>query len=511
MKKITKTAKINLNSKKDLNLSILNPFFNFELGLSSIAEAKIFIVGSANKNQQKKQVKEIVEKYALAFQKTQLVDSDKKVLHFMTNEGPAWILQNQEAVKQGHYGAMDESCYGFFRDQMGAICSQVKFFKEVQIWMTQANENIVRACVVGFELAAYQFSDVYKGKTHSFAKIFIKSDKTLKKSLLDQAQVEAVATQLARHLVNLPPNELNPESVQKLAESIKFPKTMKVNVWDQDRLQKENMGLHLAVGMGSKTPSRMVHFKYRPGKSLSKKPIAFVGKGVTFDTGGLDIKPSSAMRLMKKDMGGSAAVFALAYWCAFSNYHRPCDFYLALAENSVDAKAMRPSDVYPSRAGYTVEIDNTDAEGRLVLADVIDVAVTQTGKDEPEILVDVATLTGAIKVALGADVAGIFSNDDKLAESMTMAGQQAGEPNWRIPLVKKYFAGLSSQFADFKNSADGFGGAITAALFLEKFVRNKKWIHMDVYCWNDKSTGALSFAGGSGQPVQTLIEWLKGR
>jgi leucyl aminopeptidase len=177
----------------------------------------------------------------------------------------------------------------------------------------------------------------------------------------------------------------------------------------------------------------------------------------------------------------------------------------------VDAKAMRPSDLYRSRAGYLVEIDNTDAEGRLVLADVLDVAATKKGADEPEIIIDIATLTGAIKVALGADVAGLFTNDDQLAQQLQIAGQVSGEANWRMPLVQKYFGSMSSNFADFKNSADGFGGAITAALFLEKFCHGVKWAHLDVYCWNDKPTGSLSFAGGSGQPVQSMIEWLKGR
>ena len=178
---------------------------------------------------------------------------------------------------------------------------------------------------------------------------------------------------------------------------------------------------------------------------------------------------------------------------------------------------MRPSDVYQSRAGYFVEIDNTDAEGRLVLADVMNVAVTR--KERPSHLIDVATLTGAIKVALGAEVAGLFCNDDKMAEQLHKAGATISEPNWRMPLVSKYFSSLSSTFADFRNSAEGFGGAITAALFLEKFADVKddeaktkrtpiKWAHLDVYCWNDRPTGAFS-QGGSGQPVQTLIQWLR--
>jgi leucyl aminopeptidase len=252
-----------------------------------------------------------------------------------------------------------------------------------------------------------------------------------------------------------------------------------------------------------------VHLRYRPAKKSKRKPLAFVGKGITFDTGGLDIKPSSGMRLMKKDMGGAASVIATALWVAESAYEHPCDFYLALAENAVDAEAFRPSDVFTARNGLRVEIDNTDAEGRLVLADGLDVAVTQKGADEPECVIDVATLTGAIKVGLGAEIAGLFSNDDELANALTRAGHRAGDLNWRMPLYDKYFASLSSPFADFKNSGEGFGGAITAALFLQKFVRAKKWAHLDVCAWTDKAQGALQATGGSGQPVQCLIEFLE--
>ena len=241
------------------------------------------------------------------------------------------------------------------------------------------------------------------------------------------------------------------------------------------------------------------------------KPVAFVGKGVTFDSGGLDIKPSSGMRLMKKDMGGAAAVAGLAMWAHRVNYSKPLDFYLALAENSVDGKSFRPSDVITARNGLQVEIHNTDAEGRLVLADALDVAVTQTKADEPEMVIDVATLTGAIKVALGADLAGLFTNDDDLAEKLSQAGQAAGDLSWRMPLLSKYNGASSSHFADMVNAVDGFGGAITAALFLEKFVKQKSWAHLDIYAWTEKATGSLQAAGGNAQGLYCLIEFVKNK
>lgn len=494
--------------------SVLKSHFQFETKSETNAQAVVYVLGSSSAKVRKSQYVKIVQSTALDRQKKKWIDTDKKVISYSGKENAVWILQNKEISKGQHQGLLDESVYGSFRDQAGAIYSQINSqgLEKVQVVLNDCNDEIIRAMIIGFELAAYNFLNAYTDKKGTAVQIYLSAlgkNKLNKKAIL-QYQNEAKSIQIARHLVNLPPNDLNPDGFEKIVlKDLSFPKTMKISVWDHKKLASENMNLHLAVGQGADSAPRMIHLKYRPTKNSSKKPIAFVGKGITFDTGGLDIKPSSGMRLMKKDMGGAASVLALAYWVAHSNYPRACDFYLALAENAVDSNSMRPSDLYRSRAGFLVEIDNTDAEGRLVLADCMDVAVTQKGKDEPEYLVDIATLTGAIKVALGADMAGLFCNDDKLAQQMMTAGQKAGEPNWRIPLVQKYFSSMSSNFADFKNSADGFGGAITAALFLEKFCRNKKWAHLDVYCWNDKPTGALSFAGGSGQPVQSVMQWLK--
>lgn len=499
--------------------SVLKSNFQFEMKSSSkTSQAKkaqgfVYILAAVSATQRKAEFKKIIDEHVpLEEQKF-----EKRALNFAGKNGPVWIIQNNDAKKVSTQSLFDETLYAWFRDQAGSLVGQFKNreIETVELHFMEANEVVIRACVVGLEMASYNFLNSYNQKVQKPVVIQLSQKSKgikLDKNLIEKSQIEAHSVILARHLVNLPPNEINPETVEVIVKKeLNFPKTLKVEIWDHKKLAAENMNLHLAVGKGSETPPRMIHIKYRPKKKSTKKPIAFVGKGITFDTGGLDLKPSSAMRLMKKDMGGAAAVLALAYWAVHSNYNRACDFYLALAENAVDAKSMRPSDVYRSRSGLLVEIDNTDAEGRLVLADVMDVAATQKGADEPEYLIDIATLTGAIKVALGADVAGLFTNDDQLAKQMHEAGHAVGEPNWRMPLVQKYFSSMSSNFADFKNSGEGFGGAITAALFLEKFSRNKKWAHLDVYCWNDKMTGALSFAGASGQPVQSMIEWLKHR
>ncbi len=494
--------------------TVLTPFIKFNLGQPKTVpkgfDSFVYVFSADKFKKFKLVVQTIVETHAHSSQQKTILDQSKKTIHFMGIFGPVWIFfanENQHPKSQGGFFA--ETIYGWMRDQAGGLVSQFKALKVKNVSVDLGNLSLdaIQGFIVGSELASYIYLQTIQNKTERNIEITFKSALKIKSDLVLKAQKKATAINFARHLVNLPPNAVNPSTIELMIKNeLSFSKSSTIEVWDYEKCKKENMNLLVAVGQGSKDKPKMIHIKYRPKGSKSKKPIAFVGKGITFDTGGLDLKPSSGMRLMKKDMGGSAAVLGLAIWADATKYNRACDFYLALAENSVDADSMRPSDVYKSRAGHLVEIDNTDAEGRLVLADVMDVAVTQ--KETPEYLIDVATLTGAIKVALGADVAGLFSNDEKLSEQILKAGQLSAEPHWRMPLIQKYANSLNSNFADFRNSADGFGGAITAALFLEKFVRGVKWAHLDIYSWSDKSTGAISAGGANGQPVQSLIAWL---
>lgn len=436
-----------------------------------------------------------------------------------TEKGPAWVICRRRPMGPfSHGGSMEESDYAWFRDQGAWLIGQMKAsgLSHVSIDLRDTNFDAERGLFVGMELAAYSYKNLILGKEfEGLPKISVqKSYGEWDSSVLTEAANEGQAINLSRHLVNAPPNFVNPVSVADFVRR-RFPKSaqVKIEVWDHKRLVKEGMGLHAGVGQGASSPPCLVRIRYRPrGAKKSKgssQPIAFVGKGVTFDTGGLDIKPSSAMRLMKKDMGGSAGVLGLAYYAVTSKLPRALDFYLGLAENSVDAASMRPSDVLQARNGLLVEIHNTDAEGRLVLADVLDVAVTQKGSDEPEMVIDLATLTGAIKTALGTEIGGLFSNHDELARELEQAGTRAGDLAWRMPLYSRYTSSFSSNFADVVNAVDGWGGPITAALFLEKFVRNKPWAHFDIYAWADKGGGAFSSSGGNGQSVQALIEFLK--
>jgi leucyl aminopeptidase len=459
-------------------------------------------------------VKKIIEETAPSWQCAGLLKQiQREVIHYAGTQGPVWIFSKSRNAQTLGVAATAsnlgwESEYSWHRDQAGGILGYARAYRlhglQFEFYRTSTEQEL--GFFVGMELSGYSFK-----AASEFPSVSVRSTPRAPDSkVLAQAKVLGQSINWARHLVNCSPNILNPESFARfLKNRFLKSKNIKVQVWDQKRLEKEGMGLHLGVGQGSSTPPCLVHLRYRPKLKKASQPIAFVGKGISFDTGGLDIKPSAGMRLMKKDMGGAAALAGLAFWIDQSRPSVPIDIYLALAENSVDAESMRPSDILKARSGALVEIHNTDAEGRLVLADALDVAVTQKGGDEPKAIIDVATLTGAIKVALGGDVAGLFCNNEELAKSLHQAGLNVGEPNWRMPLVQKYGRGMDTSFADFTNCVDGFGGAITAALFLEKFVKNKPWAHLDIYGWNDKASGGLGFSGGNGQAVQTLVEYLK--
>ncbi len=486
---------------------------------SKMVEHKIGFLFVVHQADQPHRVQELIQTYAMPWQIDQLLEHPKEVYHFTSAHGPIWILiqKTNSPHSLQHFGLLEESEYTWAREQSGSLLQFIKPYHldTLQVHFEGTHADIEFGFYVGWGLSQFQFKTEFlqKKATAIPSLHVVTQDQQRSHDLKAEAQRIIQATNLSRHWVSLPPNVLTPQKFVEQAKSL-FSKSqyLQLEVWDQARLKKEQMNLHLAVGAGSENPPCLLILRYRPSKKSRRRPVALVGKGLTFDTGGLDIKPSSGMRLMKKDMGGAASVLAVASWVQASKYPHPVDFYVGLAENSVDGKSYRPSDVIRSRQGAFVEIHNTDAEGRLVLADVLDVALEGYKGELPECVIDVATLTGAIKVALGAEVAGLFSNHDELAQDLQLAGAQAGDYCWRMPLVQKYAGSLNSHFADFANCSDGFGGAIIAALFLEKFVGQKiPWAHLDIYSWNDRPSGSLSSVGGSGQGVQILIEFLKGR
>ncbi|HEU0081934.1 MAG TPA: leucyl aminopeptidase [Bradyrhizobium sp.] len=280
---------------------------------------------------------------------------------------------------------------------------------------------------------------------------------------------------IARDLVNEPPNVLFPAEFARRAGQLR-KLGVDIDVLDVKAMRKLGMGALLGVGQGSAQPSRTVVMRWNGGRK-GEQPVAFIGKGVCFDTGGISIKPAGSMEDMKGDMGGAACVVGLMHALAARKARANVVGAIGLVENMPDGNAQRPGDIVTSMSGQTIEIINTDAEGRLVLADVL-WYVAQ--KYKPKFMIDLATLTGAIMVALGTEYAGLFSNNDELAERLIEVGQATGEKVWRMPLGPEYDKQIDSQFADMKNTGTRNGGSITAAQFLQRFVDNTPWAHLDI-------------------------------
>jgi leucyl aminopeptidase len=280
---------------------------------------------------------------------------------------------------------------------------------------------------------------------------------------------------MARDLINEPANVLYPEEFAKRAAALK-KLGVAVEVFDVPAMQKLGMHSLLGVGQGSRKDSRMVIMRWNGGKK-GETPVSFIGKGVTFDTGGISIKPAAGMEDMKGDMAGAACVVGLMHALAARKAKVNAVGAIGLVENMADGNAQRPGDIVKTMNGQTIEIINTDAEGRLVLADVLHYVNT---KHKPKFMIDLATLTGAIIVALGQEYAGMFYNDDRLCDRLTKAGQATMERVWRMPLAPEYDKMIDSKFADMKNTGGRYGGSITAAQLLARFVDKTPWVHLDI-------------------------------
>ncbi|TIL67378.1 leucyl aminopeptidase family protein [Mesorhizobium sp.] len=330
-----------------------------------------------------------------------------------------------------------------------------------------------------------------------------KPGKTLRFSLppgAEAAYVRRIADGvfLTRDLVNTPTSDMGPDELEKAVRTLAGTYDAEVSVTRGDDLLKNNFPMIHAVGRASVGAPRLIDMIWGPENAPK---VTLVGKGVCFDTGGLDIKPSSGMLLMKKDMGGAANVLGLASMIMAAGLKVRLRVLIPAVENSIAGNAFRPGDVLVSRKGITVEIGNTDAEGRLVLADALALA----DDDEPQLLIDMATLTGAARVALGPDVPPFYTGDEALANDLAAASVAVEDPLWRMPLWKPYGAKLSSKIADINNvTSDSFAGSITAALFLKRFVeKTAAWAHFDIFAWNP-SDRPYGLAGGEAQGIRAL-------
>jgi leucyl aminopeptidase len=321
------------------------------------------------------------------------------------------------------------------------------------------------------------------------------------KAALNNGLAIGQGANVTRELVNLPGNVCTPTYLAKEARALgrKYD-SLSVSVLDEKKMESLGMGSLLSVGNGSDEPSKLIVIKYQGGNAKDA-PYCLVGKGITFDTGGISLKPAKGMESMKFDMGGAGSVFGVMQAVAELNLKINVIGVVAAAENMPSGCATKPGDVVTSMSGKTIEILNTDAEGRLVLCD----ALTYVERFKPAEVVDIATLTGAIIVALGHEATGLFANDDSLAEALTSAGQASGDEAWRLPINKRYDKQLNTKYADMQNIGTGSAGSITAACFLARFAENYKWAHLDV-----AGTAFQSMQkGATGRPVPLLVEYLR--
>jgi leucyl aminopeptidase len=342
---------------------------------------------------------------------------------------------------------------------------------------------------------------------HPFGSLTIIAAETAPSSFeaaVERGRIVGEAINLARDLANTPPAEKSPTSLAHRAKDAGESAGLKVTVWDRAKIEAERFGGLLGVAAGSEEPPAFVILEHLHGGDVPT--LALVGKGVTFDSGGLSLKPSASMEDMKSDMTGAAVVVATMQAAARLALPVNITGYLAITENMTGGKAMKLGDVLAIRNGKTVEVMNTDAEGRLILADALSYAV----EHKPDRVLDLATLTGACMVALGPRVAGLFSNDDAFRQDLMDACKKSGERAWSLPLDDDFKEQLKSHVADLKNVGGKWGGAITAAKFLEQFVGTTPWIHLDIAgpSWSD-SESATRDAGGTGCFVRTLVAYLE--
>ncbi len=404
------------------------------------------------------------------------------------------------------------------RAAAGSVLNAIKSLKVKTVAMDLigldqeiAAHDCAQAICEGFMLANYEFVEYKKAKGKAPASVtLVTEDGRLVRAIdrgIEDGRIGAVGTMLARDLVNTPGRDMCPDKLVEEARKIAKGKgEIKIKVFDKERLERMGAGGILGVGQGSEKPVYLVHMIYKP-KVVTKKKVCLVGKAVTFDSGGLSLKPSKSMTSMKADMAGSAAVLGL--FRVIDQVAPKCEVHgiFAPVENMPSGSAIRPDDVLRMMNKKTVEVLNTDAEGRLTLADML----VYAEKLKPDFIVDLATLTGACVVALGEEISAVMSDDEKLSEKILGSAKTSGEKMWPLPLEKNYAALIKSEIADVKNLGNGWGGAITAGLFLSNFVEKTPWAHIDIAGpgFADRAYNSYTKKGATGHGVRMLIELLK--
>jgi leucyl aminopeptidase len=426
-------------------------------------------------------------------------------------KGPAVLVAVGLGAEVGKGGSYDGEV---LRRAAGAAVRALAGTGKVAVALPAASADAVRAVGEGAALGSYSFT-TYRSVSAAEQKapvgevLVVVPDAKSKdaKAALRRADVVSRAVMLTRDLVNTPPSHLHPAELAEIARTEAGKAGVAVEVLDEKALRKGGYGGILGVGQGSAAPPRLVHLTYKGGRGAKTK-VALVGKGITFDSGGLSLKPAQAMEEMKMDMGGAAAVIATMRAVAELGLKVDVEAWVPMAENMPSGAAIRPSDVLAMRSGMRVEVTNTDAEGRLILAD----AIARAAEDKPDVILDIATLTGAQLVALGARTTGVMSNDDDLRTAVVDAAGRAGEPSWPMPLPAELRKGLDSEIADMVNSGPREGGMLTAGIFLKEFVPDGiRWAHLDIAgpAYNSADGYGYTPHGGTGAGVRTFVQFLE--
>lgn len=392
------------------------------------------------------------------------------------------------------------------RRAAGSLGRATTTFSSVATTLHQVDlERAGAAVAEGFALGSYEFKRYKSGESESDGILRFVGDE-VPQADLERATIVTDAVMLARDLVNEPALDLSPEAFTDLAERMAQELDMETDLWVGEEVVAQGFGGLAGVNAGADRPARMLRLRYRHPDANTT--VALVGKGILFDSGGLSIKGEEHMRTMKTDMGGAASVLAGIGAVAMLGLAVNIDAIIPLTENLSGGSAVRPGDVLRARNGTTMEVLNTDAEGRLVLADGLSLAA----EEKPDLIVDFATLTGACKVALGPTLAGVFSNDDGVAEYLVASAKSAGEGAWHMPMPPELRKDIISDVADIKNVGETrYGGAITAAFFLQEFVGDQKWGHFDIAgpSWTTKEDH-YERKGGTGYGVRTIVAIAEG-
>ena len=395
------------------------------------------------------------------------------------------------------FGKKEEFCPNKFREAVAkAIKKGMQMeAKKVAFTFDGVDFDYAEQFTLGAFIADYKFDKYKSEKKKGIEEVYVSANIDGVK----KAEKIAIAMKFARNLANEPAQFATPAELANIAQDF----GLETKIYDKEECEKMGMGAFLAVGQGSINEPKFIHMKYTCDNP--KKRIAIIGKGICFDSGGLDIKPASSMLTMKDDMSGAACVLGVMSIIKEFNPQVEVHGIIAACENMPSGKAYKPGDIVTAKNGKTIEIDNTDAEGRLTLADALCYAC-ELGVDE---VIDLATLTGACVVALGTHASGIMGNDETLVHNLIDTAKRSGEKFWELPLWEEYFDSLKSDIADMKNSGARWGGASAAGVFLQKFVKDVKWAHIDIAgtAYLEKAQKEL-IAGASGAGVRTILNYI---